>query len=303
MPGQTPPSTTLEPPVIAIPIEGPECKKTHAEKKEQKQTRTSWGKCGIISEHRGPIQDAATQLKMVLYIRATNTECERWIRDKHQPKPHSCMKGKTIKSGNAGKVDKWLQQFFRERNVPSNIVIAELSHSGAPAHKRLYKSNGSYYGGIVGLPVGDDMTRPATGAGRQTVSYSGKWMTGDYDLFEVLMNGKQCIKVTGDAFALLKKTINEGCQWDAIQHPAQAQWVPNAHEQKEGVAKINMNDEVKKCLQPGADRKRTIAVLPKPRDEMAVLDKPLTVVAGNGVMQLKDEEKVADALICQECDK
>jgi hypothetical protein len=299
---QTPPSTTLEPPVIAIPIDGPECKKTHEEKKKQKQERTSWGKCGIISEHRGPIQDAATQLKMVLYIRATNPDCEPWIREKHQPKPHSCMKGKTINAGSADKVEVWLKEFFKDKGV-ENMKIAELSHSGSPAHKRLYKSNGSYFRGIVGLPVSDGKIRPATGAGRQTVSYSGKWMTGDYDLFEVLMNGKKCLKVSGDAFALLKKTINEGCQWDAIQHPPQAQWVPNKKEQAAGVKPCNMNLEVKACLQTGADRTKMIPVLPPPRTDMAVLDTPLTVVAGNGVMQLDDPDKVAEALICQECDK
>jgi hypothetical protein len=302
MSGQTPPSTTLEPPVIAIPIEGPECQRTHAEKKKQKQTRTSWGNCGIIGEHRGPIQSAATRLKMVLYIRQTKAVCEPWIRAKHQPKPHSCMKGTTIKPGDTEKVNDWLRSFFETQGV-GDMEMAELSHSGSPAHKRLYMRNPHYYVGIVGLPIRRTMIRPATGAGRQTVSYSGKWMTGDYDLFEVLVNGKQCIKVQGDQFALLKKTINTGCHWDAIQHPPQAQWVPNQHEQAEGVRPCDMNEEVRRCLQPGADRKRKIPVLPPPRTDMAVLDKPLTLVAGNGVMQLEDEDKVAEALICQECDQ
>ncbi len=302
MPGQTPPSTTLEPPVIALPVDGPECEKTHAEKDKQKSASTSWGNCGIISEHRGPIQDAATQLKMVLYIRQTKAVCEPWIRAKHQPKPHSCMKGTTIKASDTAKVNDWLRSFFATQGV-EDMEMAELSHSGSPAHKRLYMRNPHYYVGIVGMPIRQTMIRPATGAGRQTVSYSGKWMTGDYDLFEVLMNGKRCVKVAGDAFALLKKTINEGCQWDAIQHPPQAQWVPNEHEQAHGVKACNMNEEVKACLQPGADRKKKIPVLPPPRTDMAVLDKPLTIVAGNGVMQLEDEDKVAEALICQECDK
>jgi len=36
---------------------------------------------------------------------------------------------------------------------------------------------------------------------------------------------------------------------------------------------------------------------------MNVLDTPLTIVCGDGVGELKDQKEVADALICQECDK
>ena len=39
------------------------------------------------------------------------------------------------------------------------------------------------------------------------------------------------------------------------------------------------------------------------RKGMDVLDSPLTVVSGNGVVTLKDKQDVKDALICQGCAK
>jgi hypothetical protein len=302
--GNTPPGTTVEPPVIGIPGGNPPCDNTKKKVEKQSGPSTSWpGNSGVIGPHQSHFQSAATQLKMVIYIRQTKEVCGKWIAANHQPKPHSCMEGTTIK-GDADvleKVQAWLNEFF-EAQGKGTMQIAEMSHSGSAAHKRMYTRVAAAYVGIIGQEIKPGFIRPLTGAGRQTISYSGKWMTGDYDLFEVLLNGGGCIKVQGDAFALLKKLVNHGCNWDAIQHPPQAQWVPNKHERSVGVNPINMNSEVKAVLQPGADRTKEIPVIPN-RNKMKVLDKPLTLVAGEGAAELKDQDAVAEALICQECDK
>ncbi len=298
----TPPGTTVEPPVIAMPVGGEPCEKTKKKIEKKSGPSTSWpGNSGVIGDHQGPIQTAATEMKCVIYIRQTKEVCGKWIAAKHQPKPHSCMSGTTIKGEDVPQVQAWLNQFF-EAPGRGTMQIAELSHTGSPSHKRLYMRTAGYYVGIIGLPVGDGLIRPMVGNGRQTISYSGKWMTGDYDLFEVTLNGGGCYKVEGDAFAMLKKKINTGCSWDAIQHPPQAQWVPNAHEQAEGVKKLNMNSLVKAALQPGANRMHEEPVI-SGRKPMKVLDRPLTLVAGEGVAELSDADAVAEALICQECDQ
>jgi Toxin PAAR-like domain len=296
----TPPGTNVEPPVIGMDPTLEECKKTKEKWEEQKAADTSWGECGIIGDHRDPIQTAADTHTSVLYIRHTKTVCGPWITAKHQPKPHSCMHGTTIKPGDVDAVRNWLDEFFEDQNLPMG-EFAELSHSGNAAHKRLYSRTPEYYIGIIGLEVKPGFIQPLTGAGRQTISYSGKWMTGDYDLFEVLKGDEPCKKVKGDAFAQLKRDINKGCTWDAIQHPPQAQWVPNKKEQAEGVKAFDMNKRVAAAISPGGDLNDKIKDWHPKRGDMDVIANPLTVVSGKGVMTLKEKDEVKDALVCQEC--
>ena len=54
----------------------------------------------------------------------------------------------------------------------------------------------------------------------------GKWMTGDYDLFQVLAYGDECEVVDQKSvtFAQIEEAINERLGWEAIQHGPQAQW-------------------------------------------------------------------------------
>ena len=60
-----------------------------------------------------------------------------------------------------------------------------------------------------------------------------------------------------------------------------------------------MPDEVKKGLQQKTDPELQIA---KGRKPMKVIDRPLTVVAGNGVVIcLETKDDVSDALICEGC--
>jgi len=298
--GNTVPVTNVEPPVIGMDPKPPECKEQEDKWAEQKAADTSWAKSGVRSQHRGHIQTAATTHESILWIRSTKDECGIWIDAKHQPKPHSCMNGTTIKMSDTADVQRWLTYFF-DKNGMAAMEVAELSHTGSPAHKRMYFQHAMNFVGIIGLKVRSGWIRPLTGNGRQTVSYAGKWMTGDYDLFQVLSAVKPCEPIVGDKFAELKRDINKSCKWDCIQHPSQAQWKPNAHDQAEGVKPFDMNHEVAACcgnLQPPTAK--VIKWHPK-RGDMKILDSPLAVVSGKGAMMAGDPKDVKDTLVCQGC--
>ena len=303
----TPPGTNVEPPVLGKTLKSKECEVTEEKAKTQAADGTSWGNSGIVGPHKGPIQDAATAFNAVIYFRQTKAECGKWILDKHQPKPHSCMSGTTIQDADviedpikaqaARKRADGVQGFLdreAERH-PNNVIHPRASNYG-------YSLDASDYVGIIGLNIGDGLVQPLPGGGAQTVSYEGKWMTGDYDLFEVLILGRNCDKVKGDRFAALKKHINKGCSWDAIQHPPQAQWVPSPSEQHEGVKAMNMNHLVRDACSGKLPLDHKENWHPD-RAGMAVIDKPLTVVSCNGTVTLEDEKAVKDALVCQECHK
>jgi hypothetical protein len=298
--GNTPPGTNLQPPVIGIPIDVDPCKTTNEKAKQQAADGTSWGKSGIVGEHHGPIQTAASDEQVVLYFRATKAICGKWISMNHRPKPHSCISGTTIKGGDADAVQAWLNDLFSRMHIDEEALYP----AAAPPEvtNRFYSRNGADYIGIVGQGVGGGKIKPLKGSGRQTISYDGKWMTGDYDLFEVLKIGDACEKVTGDDFAKVRDAVNKGCNWDAIQHPAQAQWEPDKAEQASGIAKFDMNVEVKKVLQGKSPLDHAIE-FHKERNPMPVIDSPLTIVSAGGSIALDEKQDVKDALICQGCAK
>lgn len=289
-----------QPVLPGMPAQGPECERTQEEKKKQESiSESGWGGSGVVPEHRPKIKAVAGEEKVVLYIRQTKAVCGKWISAKHQPKPHSCMNGTTIKHGaDVRKVTRWLRRY--KAGLTEAERRADSAAVKSPAAQAVfYSDSGGDYVGIIGIPVARGLIRPEKGKGR----YKGKWMTGDYDLFEVLAYGPGCVKVTGDRFAKVKKKINKRCGLAVIQHPAQAQWVPDAHEQAAGVSAFDMNQEVRSALAGGgASLDKELKWHPD-RKPMPVLDKPLTVVTGGGAVTLEDRKKVADALICQECDK
>jgi Toxin PAAR-like domain len=289
----------VQPPIVVIPNRTKECKKTNEKKQEQKKKNTSWGDCGIISEHRSVIQQVTDDLCMVVYFRKTKAQCAKWIRLKHQPKPHSCLSGTTITEDHVDAVQNWLDKHFgrmskTEQSLQPPVTLPEATNL-------FYSRKARNFIGIIGKPHGNDQIEPLKGGGRQVgASYTGKWMTGDYDLFEVLRGKGKCKKVTGAGFAKLKRTINKKLKWDAIQHGPQAQWKPTKHELKPGADKFDMNTEVKGVLNGTSPPNKTVIFDPK-RKPMAVIDKPLAVVCGKTVISLDDEQEVIDALKCKGC--
>ena len=270
------------------------CDRTHGKKKKQKEEKTAWSQSGIISEHRGPIQSVATDLKVVIYFRKTKDECQPWIRLKHHPKPHSVLAGTTVTKASTPTVQAWLDRFFAKLEPK----LRELYPKNHPLTltSRFYNNNAKEYIGIVAsTQEGQDKGRPLPGFGK----YKGKWITGDYDLFQVVKADRKCTPVCQDGadFARLKNEINKQLKWDAIQHGPQAQWCPTEEELGD-LPLFKMPDLVKQGLRTGTNPEVTIAV---GRNPMKALDKPLTVVAGSGVIMLEEDKDVRDALICEGC--
>jgi hypothetical protein len=300
----TPPAINAQGPIFGMPGTSEQCSKTKKEKKEQAKQGSQWGKSGIIQAHRGGIQSAASAKKVVIYFRQTKSVCGRWIGLHHQPKPHAIIAGTTIKVTDVKAVNDWLHDYF----VKMDKAQAGSAISGPPAGgNHWYSRNGADYVGIIGQKKGPGI-QPlrANSCPVHEFGYEGKWMTGDYDLYQVLGMGPDCKLVLdgGAEFRALQKLINSNVGWDAIQHGPQAQWVPNQHDRNQGVLPFDMNKLVKGVLKnPTPENINTQVPFHKSRGKMSVIDSPLTVVAGDGVVALDDKQKVVDALICQECDK
>ncbi len=167
-----------------------------------------------------------------------------------------------------------------------------------------YSTKSVMFLGVIGEPVGTGMRKPlqAEGVGPQAagISYKGKWITGDYDLFEILHNKPGCKQVdqTDTSFTTIKKEINFRCQWDAIQHGPQTQWVPTQHEKLKGAPDVNFPVAVKAALKS----KDASAKIPVPgRKGMNVIDEKVTVIAPAGSIFLDSQNDTLDALLCSEC--
>ncbi len=296
----------LQGPVIGMALDAKEeaCKKTKEKEKKQKTENTAWGKSGIIPEHRSIIQQVATDEKVVIYFRQTKDECAEWIRAKHRPKPHSVLAGTTITGASVGAVQKWLDRFFESMDE-DEFRLYPPNHNIRNSSKYYSRRAADYIGITASTQDGADNGRPLQASGKSSTgaSYKRKWITGDYDLFQVVTGEKKCVPVcqTGANFARLKKEINTRLKWDAIQHGPQAQWCPTEAELG-GLEPFKMPFEVKKALQTGTNPEKEFA---KGRKGMKPIDSPLTVVAGNGVViglgTKDDDSEVRDALICEGC--
>ena len=291
---------TVQPPNIAIPKKPEACKKTKAKKEEQKAASTSWGDCGIHSSHKSKIQAVATEMQVIMYFRRTKSECDKWIGTKHMPKPHSVLAGTTIITGKTVNTQKWLDRELHGKTLthyPPTVPIATNVR---------YSRNADDYIGVVGLTEGE-VGKPLKGfgTGQSGNDYDNKWITGDYDLFQVLRAGFKCEEVcqTGEKFAQIQSEINKRCKWDAIQHGPQAQWVPHEGELADDVPMFDMGKVLKGALRGDmSSLKVQITAGANPR-YLNTLDTQVTVVAGDGATTLKDEQDLVDSLICQECDK
>lgn len=297
---------TVQPPNPTIPKQPEACRKTKAKKKEQQAASTSWGDCGIIGAHRGVIQSVVTEQQVIIYFRRTKSECGKWIGAKHMPKPHSVLAGTTIVGGKTANTQKWLDNHFRRMDpLERRVYPRSTSLMGT---NMFYSRRGRDYIGIVGVTSdGMDKGKPLKGfgTGMSGNDYDNKWITGDYDLFQVLKAGFNCQEVcqTGSKFAQIQSEINKRIKWDAIQHGPQAQWVPYEGELAPDVELFDMRDVLRGALQGDTSKlKVQITGGDSPRF-LNTLDTQVTVVAGDGAMTLKDEQDLVESLICQECDQ
>ena len=283
------------------------CKKVVSEAKWQAQKKTEWDQSGIIVKHRSRLQRVSEDMRVVLYFRKTKDECGPWIEAGHMPKPHTCISGTTIMRKHVPSVGKFLEAHFSDH--PGALVQE-------PAQGRSgYSRNPASYVGIVGTSKRSNASMRVPLHGGPLVEdgkivrvqesgqkYDGKWMTGDYDLFEVLGWEKPCEQISGRSFAELKKAINSELGWDAIQHPPQAQWSPTEEELAPGVKPFDMTVLIGKILRGKAPDTASVIFDPQ-RLPMKVIDTPLTIVAGEAVVCLESNNDVVEALICKECEK
>jgi hypothetical protein len=235
---------------------------------------------------------------MVIYFRRTKTECEPWILKKHMPKPHSVLAGTTIVAATAKDATEWINDFlYGDEYAGKGGRVRPSSYFGVTSGVQVI-------GVVMSTQEGPDYGKPLRGFGRGLSgrSYFNTWITGDYDLFQVVKADKRCTVVCqdGDDFARLQKEINKRLDWDAIQHGPQAQWCPTKKEIG-GLKPFKMPDLVKRNLQGDPKAPPEVQFSPG-RKPMRVIDTPLTMVAPKGaVVKLEKEEDVKDAMICEGC--
>ena len=288
-----------------------ECKKIK-DKREAQPESVSSQNSGMHPDHFAAIKQVAQDVNAIFYFRASNSLCIPWITLKHQPKPHSVFTANTIKPPQAGEVTAWLKKFeagLREKGMSEIAIKARINAAADPkAQNVAYATEGSLYEGAVGKQVGDGLREPlkavAGGVRDSGRSYAGKWITGDYDLFQVLWAVEGCKEIgqKSRSFIRIRRAINKACDWDAIQHGPQAQWVPSASEKAKtpALANVNFPSALKGALASGDPN----AVIKIPgRTDMNVVDEKVTVIAPGGSVYLEKKEDTMDALKCRECEK
>jgi len=273
--------------VVAIPqLEG--CEKTKEKQKEQKgDESTTWSKAGIWDGHKAAIQRIVDEFKVIIYFRSSNPHCagNGWIPNKHKPKPHEVIAAKTISGGNVALLQQWM---YSEKGASIWKAPPTLPHP-AQATK--------LFGVVMSLEE-HNKGEPLTGYGSDSngYSYKGKWITGDYDLMDIMYTGDKCERPDQNVeaqFGRIKNALNKAMGWDGIQHGPQAQWATRD---------FSIPDELGKWLNSSPGTKVPTVKIAEGRDGFPVCDNKLAVVAPKGaVIYLESDEDVKNALICCGC--
>lgn len=310
----------LQMPIPEIPGMPEECQKLKEKETEGEEIASK--NSGMLPKHFDQIKDVVKQLDVVLYIRQTKKECLDWIDDEHQPKPHKVFLGNTIAGDKKiPKAQKWLDEFKKKleedaRDLPEAArkaaVEARISKKVTKAAllgtNAVYASDAEEFQGVVGGQRPGEKMEPlkavAGGVRIGKKSYAGKWITADYDLFQVLNAKEKCDPVdqNGEGFTQLKVAINKTLGWDAIQHGPQAQWVATEEDVKYGAPPgVNFPEKISKGLEKGkGGHEETVKI--EGRNPMNVFDEDVTVIAPGGTVYLESREETFDALKCRECE-
>lgn len=275
-----------------LPAMGPQleaCEATDRKQKEKKvDEKTAWNNSGIFEGHRTGIQLIADEYGVIIFFRPTNPKCAEmgWIAGKHKPKPHEVLEAKTISGGNVAAVTAWLRGRHNRRDW-----------KGPPA----LPPDATALLGVVMSMRSDNIGEPLKGYGKDSngYKYKGKWITGDYDLQDIVYAGGDCLRPDQDAdwqFGQIKRALNSIMGWDGIQHGPQAQWI-----EKLGDIEVNMPEATAAWLSsPAGTPVKKVKITPK--RELPVCDEKLTVVAPQGtVLALDTTDDAKNALICAGC--
>jgi hypothetical protein len=315
--------------IPAMPAMSPErqaaCEKTKEnEKKTETNPATVHQNSGIIADHQSAIQKYLDKNPFhILVFRKTNPKCEKWIAAKHQPKSHSCLDGKTVTWGNAAKggtmgdaVSLWLKghsALLRATTVGDLVLLQRFKgeeKKGAPKYPDVHNMPGAavqglFEGIVMATAPEDQYGRPNKYVDRK---YKGKWMTGDYDLYDVQRVGNDCIRPDSDPhskenteWTTLMIGLNKAMKWDGIQHGPQAHWVPTAEEIK-GASDTTWTipKALAKWLKSSSLDVPTVPISAT-RNLPIVDDKHTTFKPGTTVTYLNSLEDVKASLICQGC--
>lgn len=303
------------------------CEKTKEnEKKTENNPKTTHENSGIVPKHQTAIQNYLDKNPFhVLVFRRTNPKCGKWIEASHQPKPHSCIDGKTITWNNIyGKgegaptmgecVVRWLQGHTAFKNASTvGEKVALQPFKGDPRSPDYPSAKGVPGAAFQGMFEGIVMaTAPKDQVGRPlkwvAKKYRGKWMTGDYDLYDVQRVGDTCERPNSDPhskenteWCTLMMGLNKAMEWDGIQHGPQAHWVPTEHE----IAGASRTDwtipaELAKWLRSSDTTVPTVPI--SATRNLPIIDDRHTVFKpGTTSTYLHSIDDVKASLICQGC--
>lgn len=283
------------------------CEETKEKQKEQESLESAWGESGVVEDHQTAIQKVVDQEQIIIYFRQTNPLCQKWIEAKHKPKPHEVIQAKTISMKNVAVAQKWLNEYFAEKmkSAPQGKFPGALAGGLLIASNAEYSPDAMDYLGVVMSLTPGEKGKPLRGYGEDSrgASYEEKWITGDYDLMDIMGVGDECKRPcqNGPAFAKIKKALNDAMNWDGIQHGPQAQWV--ATRKKDHVPEgFSMPRMIHGWLNSPPGTPVPGVVIAEGRDPLPVCDNKLTVVAPKGcVIYLESDEDVKNALICCGC--
>jgi hypothetical protein len=289
--------------LLALPqLKG--CMETRKKQREQNiDKKTAWKKSGVYSGHQPKIQRVVDEMKVIIYFRQSNHWCadNNWIPNHHKPKPHEVIAAKTIAEANVMDVQIWMDGFFAEGEFAAQIHGAARNKWKSPPPlphdaKKLF--------GVVMSMESYRLGEPLRGYGSDSngYSYKGKWISGDYDLMDIMYTGDLCERPDQDSeaqFGRIKRALNKAMGWDGIQHGPQSQWV--AKKSHGDYDDFSIPQKLKAWLKAPAGTPVTEVAISDKR-KLPIGDKQSTVVAPKGkVIQLEKEEDVKNALICCGC--
>ena len=292
--------------VVAIPqLQG--CEKTKEKQKEQKgDESTTWEKAGIWDGHKAAIQRVVDEFKVIIYFRSTNESCAKngWIPGKHKPKPHEVIAAKTISGKNVALLQRWMYSEIYDAEFESDVYGAKGASIWKAPPMLPHPAQATKLFGVVMSLEDHNKGEPLTGYGSDSngYTYKGKWITGDYDLMDIMYVGDKCERPDQNAesqFGRIKRALNKAMGWDGIQHGPQSQWV--AKKSKGDYSDFSIPQLLGEWVgsPPGTPPPKVPIAEGR---ELPACDNELAVVAPNGtVIFLESDDDVKNALICCGC--
>lgn len=282
------------------------CERTKkAQEKQKSSPATNLSKAGIDGGHHGPIQDVAKELKVVLYFRRTNEYCKDmgWISGHHQPKPHSLLDGKTIDDSKIPDVHLWLWAYHEGKKLRTGLMSVVAAIEKPPRYPQAVATPSLL--GVVMRTSAHNRGEPAKAT---SWKFLGKWITGDYDLYDIQEVGDDCKRPDSNdgknpRWGRIMNALNKKMGWPGIQHGPQSQWNSTKEELGEGMATFSVPAILKAFLQSDPGTPVPGLKIAEGRNPLPAVDAPLTVVGPGTVTVLEAPEDVKDALICAGCAK